>query len=341
MVLIVFLLNATFQPLKGEGHGRVNVTIPKGASAEDVGDVLERKGVISSSRFFALNATVTARRGGMRSGPHVLKEDMSNGAAIEALRSAPPQRVVKTVRVVIPEGHSIAEVSSIVKRYNLKGDYAAAARDPLLVAHAKKLGLPTYKNSLEGLFFPATYDVEVGGDVKHLVKKQLTAFADNFRHIDLRDARRRKVSPYKVITVASMIERETSVDKERPLIAAVIYNRLKFLMPLGIDATTRYATGNWTKPLTKSDLARKDHYNTRNQRGLPPTPIGNPGLSSLKAAARPSGKRVLYFVVKPGTCDNHVFSENHEAHMQDVARYRQAWLNNGGKSPTNCKQGQQ
>ena len=114
-------------------------------------------------------------------------------------------------------------------------------------------------------------------------------------------AKSKNLSRYDVLIIASMIEREAQLAKERPLVSAVIYNRLKEGMPLGIDATIRYATNNWTRPIKQSELDKHEPYNTRLNRGLPPTPIGNPGLASLKAAAKPANKSYLYYVRKPTT----------------------------------------
>ena len=116
----------------------------------------------------------------------------------------------------------------------------------------------------------------------------------------------------------------------------MIYNRLKAGQPLGIDATIRYATGNWTQPLKQSELAIDSPYNTRTRAGLPPGPIGNPGLASLQAAARPARVGYLYYVVKPGTCGEHAFSSTSEQFERDQQRYNEAREAAGGKSPTDC-----
>ena len=121
-----------------------------------------------------------------------------------------------------------------------------------------------------------------------------------------------------------MIEREAQLPRERKLVAAVIYNRLKQGIPLGIDATIRYATGNWQQPLTQSQLALDSPYNTRTNAGLPPGPIGNPGLASLQAAARPARVGYLYYVVKPGTCGEHAFSSTFAEFERDQQRYNEA-----------------
>jgi uncharacterized YceG family protein len=134
-----------------------------------------------------------------------------------------------------------------------------------------------------------------------------------------------------VLIIASMIERETPSESERPLVSSVIYNRLALGEPLGIDATIRYAKNNWSRPLLESDLAEDAPYNTYVRSGLPPTPIGNPGLASMKAAAKPAKTDYMFFVAKPGGC--HAFAETLEEHERNVARYRAARDRNGGQAP--------
>jgi uncharacterized YceG family protein len=133
-----------------------------------------------------------------------------------------------------------------------------------------------------------------------------------------------------------MVEREAQLESERPLIAAVIYNRLHEGMTLGIDATIRFATGNYTEPLSESELAVDSPYNTRLNSGLPPGPIGNPGLASIEAAARPAKVDYLFYVVKPGTCGEHSFTASEAQFDEDVARYEEAREAAGGQSPDTC-----
>ncbi len=167
--------------------------------------------------------------------------------------------------------------------------------------------------NLEGFLFPATYDVYETDKAARLVQKQLAAFRLNWAKVKLGYARSKNLTPYDVLIIASMIEREVVVPKERRLVAAVIYNRLHLRMPLGIDATLRYGLGiPPTKAITKSDLASNSPYNTRKFRGLPPTPIGNPGLASIQAAAHPAKVNYLYFVRKPD-CRSHFFTASAQA----------------------------
>jgi len=250
---------------------------------------------------------------------------------------APPPRERPTVTITIPEGYSRTQVAKLVKEAGLRGNYVKVTDS---TKGWKGFDLKRYgakgAESLEGFLFPATYEVYKRANVKQLVRKQLEAFEDNFAGINMRKAKRANLTPYDVVIIASMIEREISVPKERPLAASVIYNRLKAGTPLGIDATVRYITDNWTEPLRESELATDSPYNTRLYAGLPPGPIGNPGLASLEAAANPADTDYFFYVVKPGTCGEHEFVETQAEFDAAVAKYNSAREAAGGKSPTEC-----
>jgi uncharacterized YceG family protein len=318
----LWFINSTFQPFHGSGSGGVRVVIPPGTDAGQIGDKLEQAGVIDSSFFFNVNATLTMRRGDLRDGSYLLRKGMTNGEAIEALMQGPKARVVKTFTVTIPEGRSRREAAPLVKQSGVEGDYLKATARPQFRSRARKLGLPKGTKTLEGFLFPATYTMTPGATANDLVDKQLDAFKDNSSKLNMSYAKRRNLTRYDVLIIASMIEREASLDRERPLVAAVIYNRLKRGMPLGIDATIRYAENNWTHPLKVSELERDGPYNTRLNRGLPPTPIGNPGLASLRAAVKPADKSYLFYVRKPGKSGEHAFSSTDAQFQRDVKRYQ-------------------
>jgi len=329
----LYVINATFQPLRDEREqeGGVAVQIPAGADAGSIGELLERKGVIDDARFFELNATLTLRRGKLRTGDYLLRRNMTNGAAIDALMQGPKVRVVRTFDVTIPEGLSRREAAPQIDRSGIEGSYLKASGSKRTLARARRLGGPKGTRTAEGFLFPATYELKVGATARDLVGKQLDAFRDNFRRIDLTRARRKNLTRYDLVIIASMIERETACDDERPLISSVIYNRLSQDIPLGIDATIRYAENNWSKPLKQSELDRDGPYNTRVRQGLPPTPIGNPGLASLKAAAAPAKTDYIFYVAKPGA--SHAFSSTDAEFARDVAAYNRAREENGGKAP--------
>jgi UPF0755 protein len=257
---------------------------------------------------------------------------MSYGAALDALTgSATPA----TLTVTIPEGLSREEIAPLARRAGIRGSYISASRESRLLDPAD-FGAKA-PQSLEGFLFPATYELKPGATAQSLVDRQLRTFRRQMRGISMHYAHKKNLNAFDVLTIASMVEREVQVPRERPLVAAVIYNRLKAHEPLGIDATVRYAVGNWTEPLTSAQLAVSSPYNTRNHAGLPPGPIGNPGRASIDAAANPRRVRYLYFVVKPGTCGQHVFARTQAAFERARARYNSARRAAGGRSPTRCK----
>ena len=332
----LYLINATFQPFHAAGSGAVRVEIPEGADVAGIGALLERRGVVASGTFFNANVTLTGRRGKLRPGDYTLRRDMSYGDASEALMQGPKVEVVETFDLVIPEGRSRREIAALVRDSAVRGSYLDATSERRALRRARALGLPSGAETLEGFLFPATYELEGRASARTLVAKQLDAFEANFAEVPMARAKRRNLTRYDVLIIASMVEREASLQKERPLVAAVIHNRLREGMPLGIDATIRYATDNWERPIRVSELEADGPYNTRLRRGLPPTPIGNPGLASIKAAADPADVDHLFYVVKPGTCGEHAFSSTDEEFQRDSNRYNAERAAAGGKSPTTC-----
>jgi uncharacterized YceG family protein len=256
---------------------------------------------------------------------------MSYGAAIDAL-SKPPMK--RTVTVTIPEGYSRPQTAQLAEEDGLAGSYMKESVRSRYLNPAKYGGAGA--RDLEGFLFPDTFELKPGEPVADLVQLQLEDFKRRIAGVNMGYARSKNLTTYDVVTIASMIEREAQLDSQRKLVAAVIYNRLQEGMPLGIDATIRFATGNYTRPLTESELAVESPYNTRTHAGLPPGPIDSPGLASLEAAARPAHVDYRYYVVKPGTCGELAFSSTAAQFERDVARYNEAREAAGGNSPTSC-----
>jgi cell division protein YceG involved in septum cleavage len=248
---------------------------------------------------------------------------------------APAQeQTVKVEDLVIPEGQDRHQVAALAKDAGLEGDYEEATeRAPkgFPIDEYAPDGAP----DLEGFLFPDTYNLEKNAKVETLVQLQLDRFEELIGEVDLSYAKSKNLNTYDVLKIASMIEREIMHDDERRLAAAVIYNRLAAGDTLGIDATIRFEDQNWDEQLTLSRLDQDTPYNTRTNAGLPPTPIGNPGLASIEAAANPARSDVYYFVVEPGTCGEHVFVETEEEFAAAEAEYQQALEAEGG-SPTDC-----
>jgi UPF0755 protein len=323
LIAVVVLGIKTFQPGHGAGAGIVRVTVPAGANVSKIGSLLADKGVVDSATFFQINATVTGRRGGLRPGDYKLAKGMSYGDAIVALQKGPKVKVVPTVNVTLPEGPSLKEEAPVVDHSGkVTGSYAKAASSKKVLKAIRRLGAPKGTTSPEGFLFPATYTLVRKSPAKDLVAKQLAAFKQNLAQVDMSYARKKNLTRYDVLIIASMIEREAQLDRERPLVSAVIYNRLKADSPLGIDATIRYYTNNWARPIRVSELQADEPYNTRLRRGLPPTPIGNPGLASLKAAANPAKVDYFFYVRKPGNSGAHAFSSTNAQFLRDQQRYQ-------------------
>ena len=220
---------------------------------------------------------------------------------------APP-----SLRIIFPEGFTRAEMAERIRAVNQiarskrKINPKLSAKTYLAATASSKLP-GTFagdgrRRQLEGFLFPSTYEFEPRTTSRQLVKRQLDAFHENWDQVDLAYATSKNLTPYDVLIIASIVEKEVIAPEERPLVAAVIYNRLHAGMNLGIDATTRYGLHvPGTEPLLESQLNSTNPYNTRNPniKGLPPTPIANPGLASMQAAAHPAKVDYLYFVHKP------------------------------------------
>ncbi len=331
VLAVAWFLLSLFQPFHGDGGERVSVVSPRGATVTQAGDVLAERGVVSSAFFFKLRAKLDGP-GDIKSGTYRLPKDISYGAAFDALAAGPPK--AKTTDVTITEGRTIGEVNRLLKKTSLRGSYAAATRRSR-VLRPQQYGAPRSVRTREGFLFPATYQVRIGAPTSDLVTKQLQTFRKKFATVNLAYARSKKLTAYDVLTIASMIEREAAVAKDRTLIASVIYNRLHQSIPLGIDATIRYRLDNWTRPLRVSELQAAGPYNTRTHQGLPPTPIGNPGLASIRAAANPKRTGYLYFVVKPCGRGEHVFLKTDAEFQRAAQSYERARQAKGG-SPVNC-----
>lgn len=245
------------------------------------------------------------------------------------------------VKVLIPEGETRVQIAQIARTDGLKGSYRAASKhSPLLNPSA--FGAPKDTPDLEGFLFPATYDMDPGAPASRLVQEQLIAFRENLGASEAARARALHVTPYQLLTVASMVEREAQIPGDRAKIAAVIYNRLAQEMPLGIDASIYYAIelkdgiATYTHELSEAQLHIDSPYNTRTHVGLPPTPISNPGVASIEAAAHPAHVSYLYYVAGADGCGEQVFSNTLAEFETNAAAYKAAVARSGGHPPT-CK----
>lgn len=232
--------------------------------------------------------------------------------------------VPKPYRIVFPEGFTREQMAGRAAAVNRIADTKRGARlskAAYLAGSRKPRVPPCFRGkvrSLEGFLFPATYEFFPETTSAQLVQDQLSAFCENWEQLGLGYARSKNLTPYDVLIIASMVEKETLSPDERQLVSAVIYNRLHQRMALGIDATLRYGLDiPPTESIRQSQLESDSPYNTRKHLGLPPTPIANPGLASMRAAAHPANVNYLYFVRKPDK-KHHFFTASFKA-FQDYA----------------------
>ncbi len=239
---------------------------------------------------------------------------------------APTTTTGTTVDVLFVEGLRRSEMAEVLQeKTGIAASEYMAATDPSKKGQLLAgTGKPT---SLEGFLFPATYPVDPAAPVTDLVDYQVRTFEERTAGIDYSAARKKNLTKYDVLIIASLVEREASDGRERRLVAGVIENRLREGMRLDIDATVQYAVGSWKEEISAADLRVDSPYNTRKFPGLPPGPICNPSEESIRAAANPLPSKYLYYVAKNDGTDLHYFAENAAQHAQFIAR---AQSNGGG-----------
>jgi len=296
---------------------QVDVRIPPGISADDVARILARAGVIGSADPFLTEVQKEAADGDLKPGAYSFRVGEDFPVIIAELRrGAGPDGL----RVTIPEGLSIDQTATrLTQTYGLVGaDYARSTAHPEDFAVPKVGGTTIHPSTLEGLLFPATYYIGQGSDMNGLIEQQLRTFDRETSHLHWENAVDLGLSPYEIVIVASLIEKEARLPEERARVAAVIYNRLAKDMSLGIDATVRYALKKWTDPLTRSDLEVDSPYNTRRNKGLPPGPVASPGVASLEAALAPEHVPYLYYVLID-TEGHHFFTDSYDEFLKAKA----------------------
>jgi UPF0755 protein len=304
---------------------KVTFEVPTGASGRDVAERLAQRGLVRCGGFVGnllLRGTGKANR--ILAGSYDLAVGLSLDQIVAALTTPPPP--VPTVRLTVPEGLRIRttypgerSISSEVHEQT-----GISAKRFARLAESGRYDLPLYLpkgTSAEGFLFPDTYQlVKHGLTANVVIRQMLQQFETVATQLDLvGGAKRLGLTPYQVVIVASMIEREAQVEQDRPKIASVIYNRLARHMTLGIDATLLYDDPSPDGRLTTPDLKTDTPYNTRINLGLPPTPIASPGEASLDAALHPDATNYLYYVACPPDGPGvHRFAQTYAEHLRNV-----------------------
>jgi UPF0755 protein len=275
----------------------VKVTISPGMSAAQIGQLLEDKGVIDSATAFVEMVNARGSEDKLQPGTYTLSTKAQLVSIVDKLEKGQGST---TFTVTIPEGLAASQVQAqLVKAGTVKDSdqYLALVKEPDKFVVPQIGGTAKGVTTLEGLLFPDTYNLMAGDGPTELIGAQLQAFNKKTSSLDWSKAEVLGMSPYQIIIVASLLEKEAITSSDRAAVAAVIYNRLKKSMTLGLDVTVRYAVNKWgTEPLTDADLNIDSPYNTRVNKGLPPAPISNPGISSINAALNPAAVDYLYFI---------------------------------------------
>ena len=310
-----YLYISLFRPYQGFPSGGVYVDIPHGASQRTIARMLSDNGVVRSRLAFEALCR-SRRKRTLEAGEYFFDHPVTSFEVFDTLANGR----VYVRELVVPEGFTMFEIADLAANEGFlsRDEFLAAARDASSIRD-----LAPEAPSLEGFLFPATYEFP-----RHMTGKDMTAaMVKRFRQVWSALPPAAENAPHKnvqnVVTLASLVERETPRPEERPHVAGVFTNRLRIGQPLQCDPTVAYAltlAGKYSGKLDGEDLSFPSPYNTYHNHGLPPGPIANPGEASLQAALAPSPTDDLYFVAN--TEGGHFFSKTLEEHNQNVARYR-------------------
>ena len=301
----------------GPEGGPVTVTIPAGSSLSGIADILAARRVVPHALAFVIRARLDGRGSQFKAGTYALRVNEPYPKLASALVAGV---VARTIKITIPEGYTLAQTAALLHG-KIRGFSAAQYLD-LTQRHPLSVDVAGYKRGspLQGLLFPATYEVFPTVTPQRFIALQIAAFKANLAEVPMRRAAKANLTPYDVVTIASLIEREARAAGDRARIAAVVWNRLRLGMKLQIDATVLYALGKHKDVLTYHDLKVRSPYNTYLHFGLPPTPIDNPGLAALTAAANPVHASYLYYVGRADGTGPLYFSSTYAQFLKDGKR---------------------
>ena len=307
---VIGIIVAACSSASGPG---VQLTIRKGSSFREAAESLAAHGLVRSVRVFSVYATIRNRDRTLRWGTYVLRPGMSWGQMLDALRLG--RGVIH--EVTIPEGLSIAEIEPLLMDALdvTKDSLDAAVRDTALL---HELNIPT--RTLEGYLFPDTYTFPDKTTARDAVRMMVEQFEREWQPEWTDQARSMKLNRHDIVTLASIVEREVRRDEERPVVAAVYLNRLKIGMPLMADPTVTYALGKKPGRVLLKDLRVKSPYNTYRRAGLPPGPIGSPGIASIRASLFPAKVGYRFFVAAPD--GHHEFRRTYAEHLEAIEMVR-------------------
>ncbi|MCG4564201.1 endolytic transglycosylase MltG [Anaerosalibacter bizertensis] len=295
----------------------IDIEIPSGSSTTKIANILKENGLINNKLVFKCKVKIEKLDGKLKAGNYIFSTGMNLDEILSKLSSGGKDGNV--VKVTIPEGFELKQIAYRLDELGLVDEkkFLEVSKD-ISKFSDKYTFLNTIPKdyNLEGYLFPDTYEIDINASEEEIIEIMLSRF-EQFYESDLKNkAEKSGLDLNKIITLASIVEREARVDKERSIIAGVIYNRLKIDMPLQVDATVQYALGERKERLLYKDLKIESPYNTYLHKGLPPAPIASPGAKSLIAAVNPSDVDYLYYVLKNDGSGEHIFTKTYEEHLE-------------------------
>jgi UPF0755 protein len=305
-------------------HERVTVTIPSGYGSGDIAQLLQQNGAISSTKEFIQTVTQQGAEGSLKAGTYTFPAGSTYEQIVESLVAGPE---ASGLTLTVPEGLTVAQVaervSEVFPDISAESFLEAAKASRFVEKYTFLAG--AYDDSLEGFLFPKTYSFVEGVDADTIIEAMLAQFQTETAGVDWAAAAQgdTALTMYQVLAAASLIERETSVESERPLVASVIFNRLNQGMYLQIDASVAYALGK-TGLLTYDDLEVDSPFNLYRNYGLPPAPICSPSLLSIQAVVGAASTDYVYYVAAPALDGTHTFCTTIEEFEAAKAAYNEA-----------------
>ena len=302
----------------------VNIEVKKGASANDIAEQLAKAGVVENALMFRLRARDSELSSRFKPGSYDLAAGMPYELVFEKLASGPE---IVYFDVTIPEGFKATQVA---ERISAKTGISQAELTQLVTTGAPQFAaqhpylVGAQGGSLEGFLFPKTYRIREGSSAKKVVEMMLDQFDVEMARIDMSYAKSKNLNVNDVVIIASVLERESQLSSEYPLVASVIYNRLRAKMRLELCSTVLYTMPEGTKVLKDADTKRDSPYNTYRRKGLPAGPICNPGLKALDAAANPAPTKYLFYVLT-GKDGSQTFTTNYADFLKAKAEYKRVF----------------
>jgi UPF0755 protein len=291
----------------------IEVTIPEGATGQQAGEILAQAGLLGHPGFLRLALRLDDNQRPIVQGNYKLPRGLSPMELLHLLQEGPSLEGEDRLRVTVPEGLSLQQAAAL---FDQPEAFLAAAADPALI---KRIGVKA--KSLEGFLMPETYFFTQIPTEAEVVHRMVDQFELEYVELLEKVPAARRMDKLEVVTIASMVEEEAKVDTERPMIAAVLYNRLQDEMPLQMDSTLQYALNKYGQRLVEADKEVDSPYNTYRNKGLPPGPISSPGVASIRAAMAPADVKYRYFVSNADG-KTHTFSTTLAEHNRAVERFR-------------------